>query len=505
MNSVLVRHKWEPYIWLLPSILLMTIFVVFPIGIVFKLAFSEISKAGIVGGFVGFANFKEAVSAPVFGTVMLNTVVWVVSVVGLSTLFGFIIAMTLNQKFHGRKLARSVVVFPWATSLVIQASVWNYIIKYEYGNLNNVLLNLGIIRDAINWRATYQIEFAWECGVGIFVTIPFVTFCVLSGLQSIDAAYYEAATVDGASWWQKLTKITIPLVRPSLTVSTVLNVIYVFNSFPIIYTITKGAPANKTDIAHHVSVYAGVLRPEERPGNGAVRHRLPDSVRGGGAVHGHFAAEGGSGIMERQNKSRLLVCLSCVLITLSVLLLPLAFFETNIFVKRSANTFVGDEKYVEARAEVEAIAAQYEGASIEESVTERVNSKGVATSMVTFTVKEKIKRNGLDFLLGGIGHSEGMTGIGPTNIMRLLLVCLAVSLALAAGASHKTLALAREQLPEKAKRLYLGFRRICADCAVVCACVCEVDQLHVLPAGGSAGRRPHPKRSAAGAAQQFPL
>jgi len=61
--------------------------------------------------------------------------------------------------------------------------------------------------------------------------------------------------------------------------------------------------------------------------------------------------------MERQNKSRLLVCLSCVLITLSVLLLPLAFFETNIFVKRSANTFVGDEKYVEARAEVEAVAA----------------------------------------------------------------------------------------------------------------------------------------------------
>ena len=241
MNSVLVRHKWEPYVWLLPSILLMTIFVVFPIGIVFKLAFSEISKSGIVGGFIGLQNFKDAVSAPVFGTVMLNTVVWVVSVVGLSTLFGFIVAMTLNQKFVGRKIARSIVVFPWATSLVIQASIWNYIIKYEYGNLNNVLLNLGIIKNAINWRATYQIEFAWECGVGIFVTIPFVTFCVLSGLQSIDAAYYEAATVDGANFWQKLFHVTIPLVRPSLTI------IYVFNSFPIIFTITKGAPANKTD------------------------------------------------------------------------------------------------------------------------------------------------------------------------------------------------------------------------------------------------------------------
>ena len=247
MNTILVRHKWEPYVWLLPSILLMTVFVVFPIGIVFKLAFSEISKAGIVGGFVGFANFKEAISDPVFGTVMVNTGIWVISVVGLSTLLGFIVAMVLNQEFRGRKIARSIVVFPWATSLVIQASIWNYIIKFEYGNLNNILLNLGIIKQAITWRATYQIEFMWECGVGIFVTIPFVTFCVLSGLQSIDAAYYEAATVDGANFWQRLFHVTIPLVRPSLTVSTVLNIIYVFNSFPIIYTITKGAPAHKTD------------------------------------------------------------------------------------------------------------------------------------------------------------------------------------------------------------------------------------------------------------------
>ena len=117
----------------------------------------------------------------------------------------------------------------------------------EYGNLNNVLLNLGIIRSPINWRVSYQVEFIWECGVGIFVTIPFVAFCVLSGLQSIDESLYESATVDGAGFWSKLWYITIPLVRPSLSVSTVLNIIYVFNSFPIIFTMTKGAPANKTD------------------------------------------------------------------------------------------------------------------------------------------------------------------------------------------------------------------------------------------------------------------
>ena len=247
MNSIPVRHKWEPYLWLLPSILLMLIFVVFPVAIVFKLSFSEISRAGVVGGFIGLNNFREAVSSDAFSTVMANTGIWVVAVVGLSTLLGFVVALVLNEQFIGRKVARSIVVLPWATTLVIQASVWNYIIKYEFGNLNNVLLNLGIIKDAINWRASYQIEFAWECGVGIFVTIPFVTFCVLAGLQSIDATYYEAATVDGAGFWKKLWHVTVPLVKPSLTVSTMLNIIYVFNSFPIIYTITRGAPANKTD------------------------------------------------------------------------------------------------------------------------------------------------------------------------------------------------------------------------------------------------------------------
>ena len=247
MNSIQGKRRWEPYLWLLPSILLISIFVIFPILIVFKLSFSEITPGGVIGGFIGFRNFTDAVKLPAFKTVMLNTFWWVISVVGISTLLGFIIAMVLNQQFRARKIARSILVFPWATSLVIQASVSNYIIKYEYGNLNNVLLNLGIINQAVNWRTSYPIEFIWECGVGIFVTVPFVAFCVLSGLQSIDGSLYEAATVDGAGFWSKLWKITLPLVRPSLTVSTVLNIIYVFNSFPIVYTMTKGAPAHKTD------------------------------------------------------------------------------------------------------------------------------------------------------------------------------------------------------------------------------------------------------------------
>ena len=237
----------SPYIWLLPSILLMTVFILFPIFEVFRTSLSEVSRAGIIKGFAGLDNFKKVVTGSTFGMVLKNTLVWTIVVVGLSTLIGFALALMLNNEFRGRKVARAIVVFPWATSLIIQAGVWKFIINPDYGTLNTLLLKLGLISSPVNWTPTPGAYFAWECWVGIFVTIPFVTFCVLSGLQSIDASYYESATVDGAGFWQKLFNITIPLVKSSLTVSTVLNIIYVFNSFPIVWTITKGDPANRTD------------------------------------------------------------------------------------------------------------------------------------------------------------------------------------------------------------------------------------------------------------------
>lgn len=240
-------RKAEPYLWILPSVILMAIFIIVPICQVFRMAFSEVSRTGIIKGFAGFENFAEVIDSKTFGIVLKNTLVWTVAVVVISTVLGFILALLLNNKFKGRKIARAIVVFPWATTLVIQASAWKFIIDTDYGALNTLLKSLGIISQNVNWTPTPEAYFAWEIACGIFVTIPFVCFTALSGLQGIDASYYEAATVDGANYWQKLFKITLPLVKPSLTVATVLNIIYVFNSFPIVWTITKGDPASRTD------------------------------------------------------------------------------------------------------------------------------------------------------------------------------------------------------------------------------------------------------------------
>lgn len=240
------KRQFEPYIWLLPSILMMGIFILVPIITVFQTSFSEISKAGTNKGFNGIENYLWVFRQRTFRITLQNTIVWTIVVVGLSTILGIILGLVLNEKFHGRKIVRAIVVFPWATALIIQSVVWKYIINADYGALNTLLLKLGIIQSNVNWTATPQMFFAWECFVGILVTIPFVTFCVLSGLQSIDASLYEAAEVDGASFWDKLFNVTLPLLMPSLTVSTVLNIIYVFNSFPIVWTISKGDPADMT-------------------------------------------------------------------------------------------------------------------------------------------------------------------------------------------------------------------------------------------------------------------
>ncbi len=238
--------RYEAYLWLAPCLVLVTIFVFVPVIETFVLSVSEVSRAGLVKGFGGLRNFQFVLGQPVFGRVILNTVVWTIVNVGVSMVLSIITALVLNEKFHGRKLARTVLLLPWATSQMITASAWKYIFDYQYGALNALLLKLGLIKTNINFLGSANSAFICMIVVGITVTIPFMTFTLLSGLQSISTDFYEAATIDGANFWDKLFRITLPLLKPAINVTIVLNTIYVFNNFTIVFTITNGAPANQT-------------------------------------------------------------------------------------------------------------------------------------------------------------------------------------------------------------------------------------------------------------------
>lgn len=242
----------DAYLWLAPCLLLLALFVLMPVLEIFRMAFSKISPANLIKEFGTLENFEYLFKQKVFGRVMVNTCVWTVVIVGVSIVLSFILALVLNEQFKGRAFHRTVLLLPWATSLLITASAWKYILNTEYGALNALLLKLGIIKQAVNWLGNPITSFTWMMIVGIVVTIPFMTFTLLSGLQSISPDYYEAAVIDGANFWDKLFRITLPLLRPSINVTIVLNVIYVFNSFAIVDTITQGAPANQT---HTITTY----------------------------------------------------------------------------------------------------------------------------------------------------------------------------------------------------------------------------------------------------------
>ena len=242
----------DAYLWLAPCLILLILFVLMPVLEVFRMAFSKISPANLLKEFGTLENFQYLFRQKVFGRVILNTAIWTVAIVGISIVLSIILALVLNEKFKGRAFHRTVLLLPLATSLLITSAAWKYILNTEYGALNALLLKLGLIKKAINYLGDPVSAFTWMIIVGIVVTIPFMTFTLLSGLQSISEDYYEAAVIDGANFWDKLFKITLPLLRPSINVTIVLNVIYVFNSFAIVNTITAGAPANQT---HTISTY----------------------------------------------------------------------------------------------------------------------------------------------------------------------------------------------------------------------------------------------------------
>lgn len=140
------------------------------------------------------------------------------------------------------------MLLPWAVSLAMTAVVWRYVVNGDFGTLNMTLEALGLPFNNFPWLADPTTAFAVEIFVGILVSVPFTVTIIMGGLTSIPDTLYEAAAMDGATPWQSFRNITLPLLKPFTQIAVVLNVIYVFNSFPIIWIMTRGGPSNRTDI-----------------------------------------------------------------------------------------------------------------------------------------------------------------------------------------------------------------------------------------------------------------
>jgi multiple sugar transport system permease protein len=229
-------------LWLGPALLLIVGVVVFPAIELVRAAFSRYSITGLRLGDAGTTNFRNVLGHSSLITVLTNTVIWVVVVVACTVLVSLAVAQFLAKDFFGRKVVRWAIIVPWAASLVITAKLFTMIYDYYYGTLNLILTTLHITSGPIDFLGDDRWTMPSMILVGIFVSVPFTAYVFVAGLNAIPGDVYEAAKIDGARPWQIYWRITLPLLRPALVVASVLNIIYVFNSFPIVYTLNDRNP-----------------------------------------------------------------------------------------------------------------------------------------------------------------------------------------------------------------------------------------------------------------------
>lgn len=221
--------------------------VLWPVIEMVRTSLLDISISGNTRGFAGLENYRDLIGNSELPGVLLRTAIWVVGVVAVTVIISLGLAELLNARIPGRKVVRWALIVPWAASVVMTATVWRWILDGFYGVMNRLLTDLNVIAEPIDWLGEPSVAFFWLMAVAVFVSVPFTTYVVLAGLQTIPLDVYQAAEVDGASRWRTYVDITLPLLRPALLVGTVINLMNVFNSFPIIWVMTRGGPGYETD------------------------------------------------------------------------------------------------------------------------------------------------------------------------------------------------------------------------------------------------------------------
>jgi multiple sugar transport system permease protein len=233
--------------WIFPALFMIFGFVLWPAFEMVRTSFQDVSSSGITQGWAGLENYKNLLANPDLPAVLIRTLIWVVGIVFFTIIISLPVAQILNAKYPGRKVVRWAVIIPWAASVVMSSTIWKWILDPYYGVLNKILMDLHFYKEPIDFLANPKQSFVWLMIVAVFVSIPFTSFVILAGLSTVSEDIVEASTVDGATAWKGYRFIKFPLIKPALLVAMAINLINIFNAFPIIWVITAGGPGYETD------------------------------------------------------------------------------------------------------------------------------------------------------------------------------------------------------------------------------------------------------------------
>ena len=238
----------SPLPYLVPALLFLLLFLAYPIAkvMVESLYRDILIRPDLGRTFVGLSNYAALLRDSEVLRALRVTVLWTLLSVSGKTLIGFAAAMLLQHPFRGRRIYLTLLMVPWVTPVVIAAIAWRWVLDGQFGQLNGLLSALGVIHQPISWLGQQGTAFVGTAAVDMWVGIPFMAMVLMAGLQAVPNELYEAARIDGATAPQVFRHITLPMVRPILLVATLLSSVWTFNSFQVIWPLTRGGPAGAT-------------------------------------------------------------------------------------------------------------------------------------------------------------------------------------------------------------------------------------------------------------------
>lgn len=243
-----VKKKFDafPYLLVLPALFILALVYFYPIikGIALSLTDAKFVEKAT---FIGLKNYTRMFGDPNFLHACYITafysVLYIVGVFGV----GLATALLLNAKFKGRPLARMLMIIPYAIPDLAAVLVWNWLFDYQYGVLNYILKGIGWIAEPVQWLADPRIAMFSVLLVSIWRLFPFHTLALLSALQGVPEELYEAAQLDGASPFQRFLNVTLPSISGIMGILLMLTVIWSFQRFTILWTLTQGGPSRATE------------------------------------------------------------------------------------------------------------------------------------------------------------------------------------------------------------------------------------------------------------------
>jgi arabinogalactan oligomer/maltooligosaccharide transport system permease protein len=246
-------HKVFIAFLVVPAFLILIAVVLYPFVYNVIISFSNINLRHIKDwSIVGLAQYIKVFTEPTqpdFYVVFLKTIIWTVVNLTFHVVVGVFLALLLNQKdVKGKPLFRTLLILPWAIPQYIVALTWRGMFNYEYGSLNLMITKyLGL--PAVEWLKSPTEAFIACILTNVWLGFPFMMVIALGALQSIPHELYEAADIDGASWYHKLTKITLPLIRPVMIPAITLGTVWTFNNLNIVWLVSNaGEPSDQTHI-----------------------------------------------------------------------------------------------------------------------------------------------------------------------------------------------------------------------------------------------------------------